>query len=111
MIENYTSNLFTFLEERLGTRFRGCFFVNDEIGFIEGTIDSCRIDLRCYGLIVTYEINNHNASVLRNELDEIIKEYIGINEIKSCNEKHSWTLGSIFVLNRRIDEKEKIKRR
>ena len=113
ILENYTNNLLIFLEEKLGARFNGYCFVDKDMGYITGFIDDIRIDIRCYDLIVTYEFNDHNANALRDELDLLIREYIGNDDIKTHAEIHSYasnTLGSIFLLNHRIVEEQKKRR-
>ena len=111
-LENYTYNLCTYLQEKLGERFKGSYYVNNGIGFIRGCIDDKMIDLRCYDSIVCYEFDNHNDIIFRYKLDAIIEEYIGVDEIVYIAECHSWannSLGSIFMLNYQIDENKKIK--
>lgn len=101
-LSGFTCKLYELLREKMGSRFKGYMLVNNDYGLIEGVIDGKSIDMKCYQKTVNYIIGHYNASYLRDELDAIIEELIGKDNIKSHAENHSWagnSLGSIFLLN------------
>ena len=101
-LSGFTCKLYELLRIKMGSRFKGYMLVNNDFGLVEGVVDGKSINIKCYQKTVNYIIGHHNATDLRDELDAIIEELIGKDNIKSHAENHLWsgsTLGSIFLLN------------